>query len=412
VSEVRPSALGVANVRRFLFGQGISNIGTFFQIVAQSLFVLDLTGSGFALGATMSLQFLPVLLLGPLSGVVIDRVSIPRLLTFTAILAGLEALVLGILTSTGRITLHWILGLSLLLGIAQVADRAAGSAFLAQLVDGDRLASAVGLSAVSNSVGRLGGPALAALLYAWRGAAVCFYINAVSYVAVVVSLLLLRRKELIPSTRQPSAKGQLREAIGFARQSPLLRRVLLANAVVGALTFNFASFYSSLVRLTFHAGAGVFGLAESLNAITAVGGGFVLTKWLRRPSLKTFILSLTLLGTSLLYSASSPTVIWFLVGMPYFGAVIVLYTTVAQTVLQQNTPNSMQGRIMSLFSLGSMGMTPIGALVAGWLTDAVSPERHWPSVASPQSRAQYGFGWPPEIRGNIAVVKRGRKPNP
>jgi predicted MFS family arabinose efflux permease len=107
--------------------------------------------------------------------------------------------------------------------------------------------------------------------------------------------------------------------------------------------------------------------------ITAVGGGFVLTNWLRRPSLKTFILSLTLLGTSLLFSASSPTVMWFPIGMPYFGAVIVPYTTVAQTVLQQNTPNSMQGRIMSLFSLGTMGTTPIGALVSGWLTDAVFP---------------------------------------
>ena len=369
----KESALRIPNVRRFLLGQGVSNIGTFFQIVAQSLLVLDLTGSGFALGATMSLQFLPVLLLGPFAGVLIDRISIPRLLTVTAILAGLEALALGVLTSTGRVNLRWILGLSLVLGIAQVGDRAAGSAFLTQLADRERLASAVGLSAVSNSVGRLGGPALAAALYAWRGPAVCFYINAISYVAVVVSLSLLRRGEFIPRPPQARVSGQLREGIRFARKSPLLRRILIANAIIGALTFNFASFYSSLVRLTFHAGPGVFGLAESLNAITAVGGGFMLTRWLRRPTIRTFVLGTVLLGTSLFYSAFSPTVTLFLIGMPYFGAVIVVYSTVTQTLLQQNTPGSMQGRIMSLFSLGTMGTTPVGGLISGWLTDAVSP---------------------------------------
>src|SRR3954468_16110812 len=114
-STVHASAMSVPNVRRFLIGQAISNIGTFFQVVAQSLLVLDLTGSGFALGATMGVQFLPILLLGPVAGVVIDRIRIPRLLTVTAIIAGLEALALGVLTSTGHIGLGWILTLSFVL---------------------------------------------------------------------------------------------------------------------------------------------------------------------------------------------------------------------------------------------------------------------------------------------------------
>ena len=369
----RSSGAGVPNIRRFLVGQGISNIGTFFQIVAQSLLVLDLTGSGFALGATMSLQFLPVLVLGPWAGVLIDRIRIPRLLTVTAVLAGLQALTLGLLTSTGHINVAWILGLSLLLGVAQVGDRAAGQAFLVELVPRERLSSAVGLSSVAQSVGRLGGPALAASLYAWRGAAICFYCNAGSYVAVVISLLLLRPRELLPRTPQPRVPGQLREGIRYAWGQPTLRRVLLSNAIIGALTFNFASFYSSLVRLTFHAGATSFGLAESLNAITAVGSGFLLARWLHRPTLRLFALAMTLLGVSLLYSATAPSLELFLIGMPFFGVVVVGYQTVAQSLLQQHTPNDMQGRIMSLFVLGMLGTTPVGGLLTGWVTDAVSP---------------------------------------
>ncbi|MCU1367150.1 MAG: putative transporter [Ilumatobacteraceae bacterium] len=369
----RPSAAGIPNVRRFLVGQGISNIGTFFQVVAQSLLVLDLTHSGFALGATMSLQFLPVLVLGPSAGVLIDRIRIPRLLTFTAILAGIEALALGVLTTTGHINLAWILGLSLLLGVAQVGDRAAGQAFLVELVPRDRLASAVAFSSVANSVGRLGGPALAASLYAWHGPAICFYCNAGSYVAVVISLLLLRKRDLLPRTPQPRVPGQLRAGIRYAWGDPTLRRILLSNAIIGAFTFNFAAFYSSLVRLTFHAGAASFGLAESLNAITAVSIGFLLARWLHRPTLRLFALASVLLGLSLIYSAAAPTLTLFLIGMPFFGVVVVGYQTVAQSLLQQHTPNEMQGRIMSLFVLGMIGTTPVGGLLTGWVTDAVSP---------------------------------------
>jgi MFS family permease len=367
------SAMSVPNVRRFLVGQGISNIGTFFQVVAQALLVLDLTDSGFALGAAIGIQFLPLLLFGPLAGVVIDWLRIPRLLTITAALAGLEALALGLLTTTGHINVAWILCLSFVLGIVQVGDRAGAQVFLAELVPREQLPSAVGLSSVAQSVGRLGGPALAAGLYAWRGAAICFYANAASYIAVIISLALVRRRDLLPRLPQPRQQGQLRDGLRFAWGSPLLRNVLLANALIGMLTFNFPAFYSSLVRLTLHADASWFGVAESLNAITAVGGGFLLARRLREPRLKLFAVACALLGVSLLWSAGSPTLLLFLVGMPFFGLVVVIYQTVAQSLVQQHTPLDKQGRIMSLFMLGTMGTTPVGGLLTGWITDAVSP---------------------------------------
>ncbi len=321
----------------------------------------------------MGVQFLPMLVLGPMAGVVVDRLQIPRLLTITALLAGGEALALGVLTSTGRINVAWILGLSFALGIVQLGDRAAAQVFLTELVDRPLLPSAVGLSAVAQSVGRLGGPALAALIFAWRGAALCFYVNAASYGAVVLSLLLLDRSQLLPRTPVAREPGQLRDGMRYAWRSPLLRTVLLANALIGMLTFNFPVFYSSLVKLTFHGGAAGFGLAESLNAITAVGGGLLLASRLRHPTMRLMALACGLLGASLLYSAFSPTIVLFLIGMPFFGLAVVGYQTVTQSLLQQHTPSDRQGRIMSLFMLGTMGTTPIGGLMIGVVIDRWSP---------------------------------------
>ena len=363
----------VTNVRRFLFGQSLSNIGTFFQIIAQALLVLELTGSGLALGLVSAAQFLPLLLFAPVAGVWIDRIRIPRLLSITASIAGLEALTLGILTATGQVTIGWIFGLTLVLGIAQVGDRAAGQAFLTELVGSELLPSAVGLAAVANSVGRLGGPAIAAALYAWQGPAACFFFNAASYLAVVVSIALLRRRELLPRTPQSRRPRQLRDGIIVAWRTPVLRRVLLANAVIGGFTFNFPAFYSSLCSLTFGAGAGAFGLAETLNAITAVAGGFLLARRFRKPTLGTYAAAAAALGASLLYSAVSPTLLVFLIGMPYFGLAVVSYQIVAQVIVQQHTPDGMHGRMMSLLNVGTQGVAAIGGVATGWLTDAISP---------------------------------------
>ena len=172
----------------------------------------------------------------------------------------------------------------------------------------------------------------------------------------------------MPVPREP---GQLRDGLRFAWRSPLLRIVLLTNAFIGMLTFNFPAFYSSLVKLTFHAGAAGFGVAESLNAITAVGAGFVLARRLHHPTMRLVALASALLGVSMLYSAVSPSLSLFLAGMPYFGAAVVCYTTVTQSLLQQHTPPEKQGRIMSLFMLGTMGTTPIGGILTGWITDRV-----------------------------------------
>ncbi|HEY7294581.1 MAG TPA: MFS transporter, partial [Dehalococcoidia bacterium] len=233
------SAFAVYNVRLYLAGQGLSNIGTFFQIVGLSLLVLHITGSGFALGATLSLGAVPFLTAGAWAGTVIDRVQIRRLLMLTSSLACLQALTLGIVIGAGAINLWWILTMTFLLGWVQIFDRPAAQAFLNELVPREQIPSAVALASAAQSVGRLGGLAIAALVYASLGAAWCFYINAASYLAVVIALLLLHRSELLPRPPRSQASGQFRAGLRFVWRSSLHRSTLLCNAVIGCLAFNF-----------------------------------------------------------------------------------------------------------------------------------------------------------------------------
>ncbi|MDQ3811987.1 MAG: MFS transporter, partial [Chloroflexota bacterium] len=220
-SEPAPrSAASFPNVRLFVAGQALSNIGTFSQLVALSLLVLDLSNSGFALGATMSLQALPMLVLGPWAGVLLDRLPLRRLMLATALLGALQASALSLLAFSGWVNLPWILVLAVALGAVQAFDRPAAQAFLVELVPASALNGAVALASTTQSVGRLGGPALAALLYVWGGPGPVFAVNAISYLAVVAALLLLRSAELFPRAPQPHAPGQFRAVLRLAWQSP------------------------------------------------------------------------------------------------------------------------------------------------------------------------------------------------
>ncbi|MGI9146910.1 MAG: MFS transporter, partial [Chloroflexota bacterium] len=163
------SALTFHNVRLFVAGQGLSNIGTFSQVVALSLLVLQLTNSGLALGAVMAAQALPMLLLAPWAGSLLDRLPLRRVLFVTALMGAVQAACLAVLAFTGTINLVWVFGLAIGAGCIQVLDRPGGRAFSADPGPRRAIAGAVGLASAAQAIGRLCGPALAAVVYAWAG---------------------------------------------------------------------------------------------------------------------------------------------------------------------------------------------------------------------------------------------------
>jgi MFS family permease len=394
-ARVHRSALEFHNARLFVAGQALSNIGTFSQIVALSLLVLSLTESGLALGAIMALQSLPMILLGPWAGAQLDRLPLRKVLIVTSMAGAAQAACLALLSATGGINLTWVFGLSLWLGVVQAFDRPAAQAFLVELVPRDAIPSAVSFASSAQSIGRLGGPALAAVLFASSGSATVFGVNAVSYAAVLVALLLLRSREMLPRVLHSSQRGGMSIAIMFARRAPQVRDVLLANAVIGLLAFNFPTFLASMATLTFNQPS-LFGIAESLNAATALLAAVLLARYLRHATLPLVGLSAIALGSSLLWTALSPTPAVFLASMLYFGVVVVAYTTASQSLVQQNSPPDMGGRIMSLYTLGSMGTTPIGAVLVGLIIDHVSP------------RAAIGLGAASAMLCGAALLLRAR----
>ncbi|MGE3273317.1 MAG: MFS transporter [Chloroflexota bacterium] len=360
------------NLTIYLVGQALSNVGSFSQIVALSLLVLELSDSGLALGATMSVQAIPQLVLSPWAGPLLDKVSLRRLLLVTALVGALQASCLAVLALTGQISMPWVIALAVVGGCAQVFDRPAVQAFLGELVPRDQLHRAVSLASSVQASGRLGGPALAGLLYAWQGAGLVFAVNAASFFLVISALLLLNAAAMFPRERRAAGKGQLMTAVRYAWNTPGLWPILLGNVMVGLFAFNFPTFFATISTLTFEQPS-LFGLAESINAVAAVVMGLLLARYLQVPTVRMVGLACMALGGTLAWVAASPSPFIFLASMPFFGAAVVSYTATAQSLTQRLTPREMVGRMMSLFTLGSMGTTPLGGLIVGMVIDQFSP---------------------------------------
>lgn len=367
-------------------------------MVALSLLVLELSGSGLALGATMGVQAIPYLLLSPWAGPLVDRVPVRRLLMVTALCGALQASGLAALVLSGRVAMPWVYGLAFIGGCIQVFDRPAVQAFLGELVPRGEIHRAVSLASSVQAFGRLGGPALAGLLYTWRGAGSVFAVNAASFILVIVALLVLRGDAMFPRERRAGGRGRLTVAIGFARRSPVLGPVLLGNVVVGLFAFNFPTFFATTSTLTFGRPE-LFGIAESINAVFAVLTGLVLARYLRLPTGRLVGLACIALGGTLAWVALAPTPTAFLAGMPFFGAAVVAYTATAQSLTQRQAPREMVGRMMSLFTLGSMGTTPLGGLIVGFVIDHASP------------RAAVGLGAAGAMLVGLVLALRGDRPS-
>jgi MFS family permease len=253
------SALAVRNFRLYFGGQVISVSGTWMQRVAQSWLVLELTGSGAAVGGVTAFQFLPILLVAPMGGLIADRMDKRRVLYVSQSLAGLIALTLGLLVLTDRVELWMVYALALALGVVGSFDNPARNAFVMEMVGRSRLTNAVGLNSVLVNSARIIGPAVGGLLIVTVGIGICFIINAFSYLALIGALLLMREREIERSEPEPRRRGQLREALAYVWREPVLRVPLVMMGVVGLFVYEFEVILPLLARFTFGGDADVFG---------------------------------------------------------------------------------------------------------------------------------------------------------
>jgi MFS family permease len=365
-------SMSVRNYRLYFAGQLISTTGTWMQSIAQAWLVLQITGSGVALGITVALQFTPVLLVGAWGGLVADRVDKRRLLVGTQAAAGVLALILGAVTVLGIVQLWMIFVLAVGLGVVNAVDNPARRAFVVEMVGTEHVSNAVSLSSAMFMAARVIGPAIAGLVIAGLGVSWCFFANGVSYSAAVLAFMAMRENEFFAVEPVPKRKGQLREGLRYAWSTPALRLVLVLTAVIGTLAFNFQVVLPLLAKETFSGGAETLGVLYAFMSVGSVIGALVSAH--EAQATRRFVLGAALVfGAALVVAAFAPTLRLELLVLVPVGAAGIAFTAMSNGVIQTECAPEMRGRVAALFTVAFLGSTPIGGPIIGWVSQQLGP---------------------------------------
>lgn len=361
------SSLSNRNYRKFFFGQTTSLIGTWMQTTAQSWLVYTLTHSATDIGFVVALQTLPMLLLGPYGGVIADRVDKRRLMIVLQSMMGLQAAALAVLSITHVVTYLDVCILAVVLGLNNSFENPSRQAFVLEMVGSDNLRNAVSLNSTMNNVARAVGPAIAGVLIAAVGEGWCFALNAISFVAVVASLVFMDRTKLNPSTPTLRAKGQLREGFKYVARTPALLIPLIMMGLVGMLAYEFQVTLPVLAGTVFHGSSTIYGVLMAAMGIGAVIGG-LWTAARGRTGVRAMIRASFIFGACLTFAGLAPLLAIELIAMALVGFASVSFLSMANSTLQLTTDPQMRGRVMALWAVAFMGSTPIGGPLIGWIT--------------------------------------------
>ncbi|TRW43935.1 MFS transporter [Georgenia yuyongxinii] len=362
------------NYRLWFVGALVANVGTWMQRVAQDWLVLTVLSddSGFAVGIVTALQFLPVLLLSPVAGVLADRLPRRKLLIGTQAGLGVLAAGLGVMVLTETAELWHVYVFALALGVVSALDGPVRQTFVAEMVPASDLPNAVGLNSTSFNAARLIGPGLAGLLIAAVGPGWVFIINAVSFAATIFSLTLMRTRELHELPHAARGKGQVRAGLAYVRRRSDIVVIMVVVGVVGAFGLNFQLTSAVMAREAFGKGAGEYGILGSILAIGSLTGALLAARR-KHPRVRLVIGAALAFGVTMGVQAFMPTYeLYALLCIPV-GLFSLTMMTAANTAVQMSTEPAMRGRVMSLYMMVFLGTTPIGSPVIGWVSEAWGP---------------------------------------
>jgi MFS family permease len=361
-------SLRTRNYRLYFIGQSVSLAGTWMQKMAQAWLVLELTNSGGWLGITLAVQQLPLLFLAPWGGLLADRMNKRTILIVTATAAMIPSLLLGVLTLTHHINVGLVLGIAVVGGLIDALDKPARQSFPSEMVSAPHLANAVMLNNIIQDTGKVVGPAVAGVLIAAVGLPYTFFVNSLSFLAVVAGLLLMRPVDLSAPDRIARGAGQLRAGLAYVRATPRLFGPLALLASVGLVAYNFQLLLALLGRETFHGDARTVGYLLGALGAGSVIGGLALAGVLRA-TIGRIVGAATVLAVLLVATGLSPTQAVAFGSVFALGAASVLFKSVASTWLQLTAAPAMRGRVLALLVVAIGGTTPIGAPLMGWLAE-------------------------------------------
>jgi predicted MFS family arabinose efflux permease len=368
-----PSALRALrhrDFRLFWLAQLLSLTGTWLQSLGQAWLVLELTGSPFRLGLVSALQFGPFLLLSFVAGVVVDRLPKRRLILATQCLLACQAATLAALIMTGQVRYWHVAALALAAGIVNTLDMPARQSFIVEMVGREDLHNAIALNSAAFNAARAVGPAIAGLLIGELGVGVAFAINAVSFLAPVGALMAVGTEGIGTPRDRGTVRGEIAEGFAYAARTPRIRFVLGLLFFVSLFIFNYNVIVPLFAREVLRLDARGLGfLMASLGAGALAGAIALAVRARERPSLGSIIAAGVVLSSAALSMAAVRDVRLGMLLLFAMGASGIVFMASCNTTLQLGAPDTLRGRVMSLYSFVFVGVTPIGSFMMGWLAE-------------------------------------------
>lgn len=366
-------ALQHRNYRLFFYGQTLSLVGTWMQQIAMSWLVYRLTGSATLLGVVVFSSQIPNLVIAPVAGVVADRSNKHHVLMWTQSLSMLQAVILSILV-IGQVVQVWhLIALSLCIGVINSFDIPARQSFLIDMIERrDDLGNAIALNSSMMNASRLVGPSVAGILIASFGEWICFVVNALSYLAVIVALLAMNVSHIKPKAKGGSIRQELREGLAYAYQFTPIRSILMLIALVSLMGYPYAVLLPVFAKTVLHGGANTYGFLMAAAGLGALTIAIILATRKSIAGLSTVIpIAVALFGTAIIAFSLSRSVAMSIFFLFLAGLGMMGHIASSNTILQALVDDDKRGRVMSLFAMALMGISPLGSLLAGSIADRI-----------------------------------------
>ncbi|UKA66118.1 MFS transporter [Arthrobacter sp. FW306-05-C] len=356
------------NYRLFLAMQLAGSLGVWMQRLAQDWLVLQLTGSPAAVGAAVALQFLPMLVVGPLAGLVVDIFPKRRIMMVCQSIIVLLGLGLAAWAAGGTITVWVVYASCVALGIIAAVDQPTRQVFVNEVVGDAALRPAIGLNNALSQLGAMAGPALGGVLIAQAGPAAAFAANALIGLVILGLIAAVRLHELHPTAPAARGRGQVLAGFRYVRERPRLLLLILLAGLMGAFGMNGPVVLAAFAQQVWHNGVEGFGLFNTVSAVGTLAGALLAAR-LGNMGRKGIVAAAGLFGLSQLVAALMPNVVLFIGMLVVVGMMTLLFLTSAATVVQLEAGPAIRGRFMALYLPLLLGGHACGGLLAGWLTE-------------------------------------------
>jgi len=362
-------SLKYRNYRLFFSGQSISLIGTWMQRIAMPWLVYHMTGSALLLGVVGFAGQIPTLILSPVAGVMTDRWSRYRVLLITQIVSLVQAAVLACLCLAGVIQIWEIIVLSVILGCTNAFDVPSRHSFVIDMVENkEDLGNAIALNSLMFNGARLIGPSIAGVMLATTSEGVCFLLNAVSYIFVIISLMMMRLRIVQSHKKEEKILKELGEGLHYTFGFPPIKHLLILLSISSLMGMSYSVLMPVFAKEVLHGGSHTYGFLMGAAGFGALMGALFLAS--RKSVLKLGRIvpaSAILFGSALLGLSFSRFFPISLVLMVFIGLGMMMQTAASNTILQTITDDDKRGRVMGFYSMSIMGTAPFGSLIAGGL---------------------------------------------